>query len=120
MKGGPARGRANARRGEVEAVIGGRRRILCLTLGALAELETAFASETLSDLALRFSGGRLKTLDIVRIIGAGLRGGGNLLSDEDLLCLDIEGGVTAAADLVAALLAAAFGVPPPGDGTPRP
>ncbi len=102
-------GRANRHRGEVEAVLGGKRRILCLTLGALAELETAFAAETLSDLAARFSAGRLKAMDLVRIIGAGLRGGGNLLSDEDVMCLDIEGGVEAAADLVARLLAAGFG-----------
>lgn len=110
------KGRANRRRGEVEAVIGGERRILCLTLGALAELETAFAAETLADLAARFSGGRLKTLDLVRIIGAGLRGGGNLFSDEDVMCLDIEGGVQAAAEMVAALLSAAFGTPA-GEGT---
>ena len=31
-------GRANRRRGEVEAEMDGERRILCLTLGALAEL----------------------------------------------------------------------------------
>lgn len=103
--------RANRHRGEVEAVIGGERRILCLTLGALAELETAFAAETLSDLAARFSAGRLKTVDLVRILGAGLRGGGNSLSDEDVMCLDIEGGLPAAAELVAALLGAAFGEP---------
>lgn len=111
-------GRANRHRGEVEAVIGGRRRILCLTLGALAELETAFAVETLSDLAARFSAGRMKTADLVRILGAGLRGGGNLISDEDLMCLDIEGGVPAAADLVATLLAAAFGSPGAGEAKP--
>ncbi len=112
--------RANRHRGEVEAVIGGERRILCLTLGALAELETAFAAETLSDLATRFSGGRLKTMDIVRILGAGLRGGGNLFSDEDLLCLEIEGGVAKAADVVTALLAAAFGLGPEEEAPARP
>lgn len=120
MRGRDDKGRAIRHRGEVEAVIGGERRILCLTLGALAELETAFAAETLSDLAARFSGGRLKALDLVRILGAGLRGGGNHFSDEDVLCLDIEGGVPAAADLVAALLASAFGQGANEDRTPRP
>lgn len=104
-----ATGRANRRRGEIEAVIGGRRRILCLTLGALAELETAFAADNLADLAERFSGGRLKAQDLIRILGAGLRGGGNLVADEDLADLDIEGGVAGAVAAVTDLLAATFG-----------
>ncbi len=61
-------------------MIGGERRVLCLTLGGLAELETASVSDSLNDLAARFSTGRLKAADMIRIIGAGLRGGGNLLS----------------------------------------
>ena len=36
---------ANRARGEVVVVLTGRERRLCLTLGALAELETAFAAE---------------------------------------------------------------------------
>ena len=48
-------GRANRRRGEVEAVLDGERRILCLTLGALAELETAFCADDLTGLAERFA-----------------------------------------------------------------
>lgn len=39
---------ANARRGEIEAVIDGRAQVLCLTLGALAQLETAFAVDNLA------------------------------------------------------------------------
>ncbi|WP_377295691.1 gene transfer agent family protein [Rhizobium sp. SGZ-381] len=102
-------GRANRRRGEIEAVIDGERRILCLTLAALAELETAFAVDDLTGLAMRFAEGRLKALDLARIIGAGLRGGGNLLSDEDVAAMSIEGGVPAYARVVADLLAATFG-----------
>lgn len=101
-------GRANRRRGEVEAVIGGERRILCLTLGALAELETAFAVDDLAGLGSRFASGRLKANDLIRILGAGLRGGGNALSDDEVAGLDIEGGVAGAARVVADLLAAAF------------
>ncbi|MCX8998461.1 gene transfer agent family protein [Rhizobiaceae bacterium BDR2-2] len=100
--------RANRRRGEVEAVLGGERRILCLTLGALAELETAFAVDDLASLGSRFAAGRLKARDLIRILGAGLRGGGNALSDEDVAGLDIEGGVSGAARIVSDLLAAAF------------
>lgn len=75
--------RANRRRGEVEAELDGERRILCLTLGALTELETAFDTEDLSGLGVRFSSDRLKAGDMIRIIGAGRqphlrrRGGGD-------------------------------------------
>jgi hypothetical protein len=100
--------RANRRRGEIEAEIGGERRILCLTLGALAELETAFSVDDLTGLASRFSAGRLKAADMIRILGAGLRGGGNLFSDEDVAAAAIEGGIAAYAALVRDLLAATF------------
>jgi hypothetical protein len=100
--------RANRRRGEIEAEIDGERRILCLTLGALAELETAFAADDLAGLAARFSAGRLKAADMIRIIGAGLRGGGNIFSDEDVAAVSIEGGMAGFAALVRDLLAATF------------
>ena len=99
-------GRANRRRGEVEAVLNGERRILCLTLGALAELETAFAAESLGDLAARFSAGRLKARDMIAILAAGLRGGGNLVSEEDVAMLSAEGGIAELARVPGALLAA--------------
>lgn len=102
--------RANRHRGEVEAVIDGERRILCLTLGALAELETAFGAESLADLATRFSSGRLKSADLTRILACGLRGGGNRLSDGDVADMAVEGGVTGAAKVVGQLLAVTFGV----------
>lgn len=100
--------RANRRRGEIEAEIDGERRILCLTLGALAELETAFAADDLGDLASRFSAGRLKAADLIRILGAGLRGGGNVYSDEDVATAGIGGGIAAIAAIVGDLLAATF------------
>ncbi|MCM2291904.1 gene transfer agent family protein [Allorhizobium sp. BGMRC 0089] len=106
--------RANRHRGEVEAVIDGERRILCLTLGALAELETAFAADTLSELATRFSAGRLSSRDLIRILAAGLRGGGNRVSDEDVADMCIEGGVAAAVAIVRELLVMTFGVPDGG------
>lgn len=103
--------RANRHRGEVEAVIDGERRILCLTLGALAELETAFGAESLTDLAARFAGGRLKSADLTRILACGLRGGGNRLSDADVAEMVVEGGVAGAAKVVGELLAVTFGAP---------
>lgn len=103
-------GRANRHRGEVEGVIDGERRILCLTLGALAELETAFGADSLTDLAARFAGGRLKSADLTRILACGLRGGGNRVSDADVADMVVEGGVAGAAKLVGELLALTFGV----------
>ncbi len=103
-----AGGRANRRRGEVEAVIDGERRILCLTLGALAELETAFSVDDLTGLAARFSSGRLKAADMIRIIGAGLRGGGNLLTDDEVAAMGVEGGLSTYASIVGDLLTATF------------
>ncbi|MGK9050182.1 gene transfer agent family protein [Neorhizobium petrolearium] len=102
-------GRANRRRGEVEAMIDGERRILCLTLGALAELETAFAAGDLNGLAERFSSGRLKAADMIRVIGAGLRGGGNLFSDEEVAAMAVDGGIAGYARILGDLLAATFG-----------
>ncbi|WP_438749455.1 gene transfer agent family protein [Pararhizobium sp. O133] len=104
-----ATARANRHRGEVEAVIDGERRILCLTLGSLAELETAFAADNLMALAARFSTGLLKAEDMIRILGAGLRGGGNLVSDEDVAGMGVEGGIAGLARLTGELLAATFG-----------
>jgi len=58
--------------GEVEARdLGGKRRILCLTLGALAELETAFGAERPADLGQRFAARRLKAADLMRILRRG-------------------------------------------------
>ena len=67
-------GMANRHRGEISAVLDGRERTLCLTLGALAELEAAFGADDLVALASRFESGRLSARDIARIIGCGLRG----------------------------------------------
>jgi hypothetical protein len=101
----------NPRRGEVGAVIDGEPRVLCLTLGALAELEAAFGTEDLAALVERFAAGRLAAGDIVRIVGAGLRGAGNLFSDDDVAAMTIEGGARGFADLVSRLLAATFSEP---------
>lgn len=101
-------GRANRQRGEIEADIGGERRILCMTLGALAELETVFGVDNIADLAGRFSGGRIGTRDLMAIIAAGLRGGGNVLEDGELAECRVEGGVGGAIALATRLLESAF------------
>lgn len=98
-------------------MIDGERRILCLTLGALAELETAFGVPDLGALAARFSAGRVTATDLTRVIAAGLRGGGNLMSDEEVAAMHVEGGVTACVAIVSDLLEAAFGT---ADNSRRP
>jgi hypothetical protein len=100
---------ANAQRGEVDALIGGERLVLCLTLGALAELEARLQASDLVGLAERFAGGRISARDLTAILGAGLRGTGNAISDDDLARLTIEGGLKGAAELAARLLRATFG-----------
>jgi hypothetical protein len=104
----------------VAAVIDGETRVLCLTLGALAELETAFEADNLADLAGRFASGRLSASDMIRIIGAGLRGGGNLYSDDEVAAMAIEGGAAGSARIVAELLAAAFGEAEASANPPQP
>lgn len=65
----------NGPRGEVRAVLGGVERRLCLTLGALAELETAFGAESVEALAVRLA--RLSARDLTVVLEALLRGGGD-------------------------------------------
>jgi hypothetical protein len=96
-------------RGEIDAVIDGETRTLCLTLGALAELEQRLQTGDLVGLAERFAGGRVSARDLTAIIGAGLRGGGNAISDDDLARLTIEGGLKGAAQIAVRLLKATFG-----------
>jgi hypothetical protein len=100
---------ANKYRGEIEAEIGGARRTLVLTLGALAELESAFAADDLVALASRFESGRLKARDLIAIIAAGLRGAGEQVTDDDVAALTIDGGVAGFARIAAELLTATFG-----------
>lgn len=66
----------NRHRGEIEAVLDGKSYRLCLTLGALADLEHAFGEDDMLAVAERFEAGRIAARDAIRIIGAGLRGAG--------------------------------------------
>ena len=83
--------------------------MLCLTLGALAELEARLGAGDLVGLAERFAGGRVSARDLTAILGAGLRGGGNEVTDDDLARMAIEGGLKGAAEIAARLLRATFG-----------
>jgi hypothetical protein len=98
----------NKYRGEIEAEIGGRKRTLVLTLGALAELESAFEACDLVALTERFGSGRLKAVDLVRIIGAGLRGAGNNVTDDEVAAMTVDGGASGYVRIAASLIAATF------------
>jgi len=102
---------ANARRGEIEACLNGKTWKLCLTLGALAELEQAFGDDDMLALAQRFEKGRLSATEAVRILGAGLRGAGHDVSDEEVKAMRTENGIVGIVDIVARLLSATFGMP---------
>ena len=105
---------SNPHRGEIEARLDGAPHRLCLTLGALAELEHAFGDTDMLALAERFQSGRLSARDASRIIAAGLRGAGHDIADEAVARMQAEGGTAGFVDIVARLLAATF-----GGGTPR-
>ena len=105
----------NKYRGEIDAEIGGRRRVLVLTLGALAELESAFAAGDLVALAERFGSGRLAATDLIRIIGAGLRGAGEAVVDDEVAAMTVENGAAGYVRIAAELIAATFGEPDTAD-----
>ncbi len=93
----------NAARGEVVLEIGGRPCVLCLTMGALAELEAAFGAADPAAL-----GARLKSLsgeDLRVVLGALLRGGGADAGACDLDGVDWGAAAKAAADCFRAAFA---------------
>lgn len=106
----------NTYRGEIAADLGGKRRTLVLTLGALAELESAFGANDLVALAERFGSGRLSARDLVRIIGAGLRGAGEIVSDDEVAAMGTDGGASGYVRIAADLIAATFDDAPIREG----
>ncbi len=101
----------NFHRGEISAVFDDTAQTLVLTLGALAELEALFGATDMLALAERFQTGRISALDATRIIGAGMRGAGRAISDEDVGRLRTQDGAAGFVTVVAQLLAATFGGP---------
>jgi hypothetical protein len=106
----------NKYRGEITARLDGRDWQLCLTLGALAELEAKLGEEDIGALAKRFSSGRLSAGDMLAIIAVALRGGGHDVGDNEVGEMRSENGVTGYAQIVAQLLQATFGDPSSADG----
>lgn len=98
----------NRHRGEIEAELGGEKHTLCLTLGALAEIEHAYGGEDLIAIAERFEQGRIKATDAIRVIGAGLRGAGASYTDDEVAKFSVAGGAAGYLRIVADLLKATF------------
>lgn len=105
---------ANPYAGEVAIWLDGQRHLAKLTLGALAELETGLATESLVDMVERFESRRFSSRDVLALVVAGLRGGGWQGTAADLRTVEIGGGPVEAARAAAELLARAFAVP--GEG----
>lgn len=97
------------RSNRIEAELGGKRYTLCLTLGALAELEQAFAASDLVGLAKRFEDGLVSARDIIRLVGCGLRGGGHAISDAEVAALPVAGGLAGYIEVATRLIVASFG-----------
>ena len=66
----------NGVRGEAVAVLAGAERRLCLTLGALAEIETGLGVAGMAALAERMRS--LSARDLMIVLAAVLRGGGEV------------------------------------------
>jgi hypothetical protein len=109
----------NRRRGEICAVLDGRERTLCLTLGALAELEASFGVDNLVALAARFESGRLSARDLARVVGCGLRGAGERIADDEVMAMRADGGAAGFARIAAELIKATFGVDRQGEERER-
>ncbi|HRP10789.1 MAG TPA: GTA-gp10 family protein [Terricaulis sp.] len=94
----------NKARGEVLLAIDGAPRKLCVTLGALAELEAAFDINSFAELGERL--GQLTAADLIHVLAALTAGGGEAMSAAHLAQARIDPAAAAAA--VAEAFRAAF------------
>ncbi|WEK40231.1 MAG: GTA-gp10 family protein [Candidatus Brevundimonas colombiensis] len=69
----------NGARGEAGVMLNGQRRRACLTLGALAEIETGLGVDGLAAVAERMK--TLSARDLMVVLAAVLRGGGETAPD---------------------------------------
>jgi hypothetical protein len=78
----------NRARGEVLLSVDGRARRLCVTLGALAELEAAFDVVSLSELAERL--GNLTASDLITVLAALTSRAGEAMTTAELAAAHID------------------------------
>ncbi len=100
---------ANRYRGDVMLNVGDQAWTLRLTLGALAEIETAFQVGDLVALGQRFETGKLSARDLIVVLGAAARGGGAKVSDAALGALVDVADLPEVTEAVSRLFANTFG-----------
>ena len=85
----------NRVRGEVAATVCGRALTLCLTLGALAEIESALAATGMAEIGARLQA--MRASELAAVLGALARGGGQSVTDAEVLTwpADIAGAIAA-------------------------
>lgn len=93
----------NGVRGEVAVMLAGTERSLCLTLGALAEIETGLGTAGMAALAERMRS--LSARDLMVVLAALLRGGGETALADGLADASVD--PREAAEAVAKAFAAA-------------
>lgn len=94
----------NPVRGDVEVVLDGKRRCLRLTFGALAEIEAILGAHGLADMGERIRA--MGSGELVRVLAALLRGGGETLGTEELEQARVN--MRATAEAVAAVFRSAL------------
>lgn len=99
----------NRLRGEVALKANGRTYTLCLTLGALAELECAYGGEDILTLAERFSSGTLTSNEAMTLLAAALKGGGETVDLHELANMKFDQGMAGLIRTLADLLSVTFG-----------
>ena len=85
----------NAVRGEVAVELAGARRRLCLTLGALAEIEAGLGVQGMAALSQRL--GQMSAGDLLVVLAALLRGGGEVELADGLARAQVDAGAAARA-----------------------
>ena len=103
---------ANRHRGEIAARFNDKTYTLCLTLGALAELEEVFNTDSMLEIVERFENGRLRSNDAIAILTAAMRAAGTDVNQEDVARMQVEGGAKAYLEIVADLLNVTFNATP--------
>lgn len=106
----------NRKRGEVPFELEGEPLTLCLTLGALAELEACYGGEDILSLADRFASGRIGAEDALNLLEAALKGGGNPVERARLAAMHAPGAMGAVLATLADLLQATFTIEAAPDG----
>ncbi|MCA0423661.1 MAG: gene transfer agent family protein [Proteobacteria bacterium] len=100
---------ANHHRGDVDLKLASGMLPLRLTLGALAEIETAFGVTGLAALGERMQQGNLGARDMIALLGAAARGAGARLDDDDIARRIGVADMPVCVEALVALFTATFG-----------